>query len=128
MRSRDPVPGTISEKIIREVIEKGLDSLGQSPKQAVWFCLEKDFGFDREKLPKNLKTLEESLQKVFGLGYKFLETLFMRYLQEAIGQDLHGYGSFAECMKCLYTQERKKQKSLVQEPRSKIDVHDRNNT
>ena len=116
------MPGTISDKIVREVIEKGFDSLGQSPKQAVWFFLEKEFGFDREKLPENLKTFEEALQKLFGLGYNFLKTLFMRYLQEAVGEDLHGYSSFTECVKYLYEQAEEKAKISAAGTTFEIDV------
>ena len=116
------MPGTISDKIVREVIEKGLDSLGQSPKQAVWFCLEKDLGVDREKLHENLKTFEEALQKLFGIGYNFLKTLFMRYLQEAVGEDLHGYSSFTECVKYLYEQAEEKAKISAAGTTFEIDV------
>ena len=116
------MPGTISDKIVREVIEKGLDSLGQTPKQAVWFCLEKESGFDREKLPENLRTFEEALQKLFGFGYSFLKTLFMQFLQDAVGEDLHGYSSFTECVKYLYEQAEEKAKISAAGTTFEIDV------
>lgn len=105
----------ISEKLIRDVIEKGLDSLGQSPKQAVWFLLEKDYGFDRENLPKNLEKFEGALQKTFGLGYNFLKSLFIHYLEEATGENLKGCASLNQCIKRLYTKAKEKAKDETTE-------------
>ena len=49
----------ITDKIILEAIDKGLSLLGENPKQALWYCLEKDFKFDRQKVPENLKLLKK---------------------------------------------------------------------
>jgi hypothetical protein len=88
----------ITDEIILAVIDKGLASLGESPKQALWFCLEKDSNFDRNKVPENLEAFQQALQRFFGLGSNFLETLFIRYLSEATGEDLSSQSSFVECV------------------------------
>jgi hypothetical protein len=90
-----------SDQLICEVIEKGLDSLGESPKQSVWYCLEDKFKVYRDELPGNIVEFQEALQKIFGIGYSFLETLFRKYLEEATEQDFHDCKSFAECVNSL---------------------------
>lgn len=95
------MPNRFSDDVILEVIEKGLDSLGESPKKAIVYCLEENFHVHRDELPENIVKFEEALQKIFGLGYSFLETLFRQYLKEATGQDFHNCRSFAECVHSL---------------------------
>ncbi len=90
-----------SDKMVLDVIEKGLNSLGESPKKAIWFCLEKDFGFDRQKVPENLEAFQQTLQKFFGLGYFFLDALFRNYLAAATGEELGNYSSFAQTVHFL---------------------------
>lgn len=95
----------ISDELVLQVIERGFDALGESPKQAIWFCLEEKFGFNRKKVPENLKAFEEALQKLFGLGYDFLDVLFRQYLHEATGEKCHNCASFAECVSLLQSRE-----------------------
>jgi len=87
--------------LLLAIIEKGLDSLGETPKQALWFYLERDFAFSKKNIADNIDAFQEALQKFFGLGYSFLDTLFRRYLQEATGESLEGYSSFADCVNDL---------------------------
>jgi hypothetical protein len=102
----------VTNEIILDAIDKGLSSLGDCPKQAIWYRLEKDFKLDRNKVPENLDAFEETLESFFGLGYRFLESLFRQYLKEATGEDLQCYRTFADCISGL----RKKTES--------IEVHD----
>ena len=95
------MPQPISNGLILSIIEKGLDKLGNSPKSAIWYCLEKDYGFTHETIPENLKGFESILQKIFGLGYSFLDALFKQYLQDATGENLEGYRTFAESVEAL---------------------------
>jgi hypothetical protein len=89
------------DDIVIKAIDKGLSALGESPKQAVWYCLEKDFKLDRTKVPENLKAFEETLKKFFGLGYGFLDALFRVNLQQATGENFEGYKTFADCVQAL---------------------------
>ena len=93
----------IYDEIVLKVIEKGLNALGESPKQAIWFYLEREYNLDRKKVADNLTTFEEGLQKIFGMGYSFLSTLFRQYLEEATGKNFNDCASFAECVNNLYT-------------------------
>jgi len=84
------------------VIDRGLSALGETPKQAIWFCLENKFHFDRTKLPGNIEEFQDALEKTFGLGYSFLEALFREYLHEATGENFGPFVSFADCVNQLY--------------------------
>ena len=87
--------------LILDVIDKGLDALGQSPKNAIWFLLENDFKLNRNELPENVRDFQEVLQKIFGMGYNFLDTLFRHYLEEATGKTFRKDQSFCDCVECL---------------------------
>lgn len=91
----------LTDDIILGAIDKGLASLGESPKEALWSSLEKDFNFDRNKVPENVEAFTRVLQSFFGLGYNFLENIFIGYLSEVTGEDLSGQSSFVECVALL---------------------------
>ena len=95
----------ITDEIIMEVIDKGLSTLGENPKQATLFCIEKEFNISVQDMPKNIQQLQAALQKLFGLGYNFLDALFRKYLSEALGEDLSKCHSFAESVSILRNQE-----------------------
>ncbi len=84
--------------IVLAVIERGLDALGDSPKQAIWTFLEKDYNLDKNELPENIRTFHEALQKIFGLGCNFLDALFCNYLEQATGKQFPETQSFVECV------------------------------
>ncbi|MDG6223819.1 MAG: hypothetical protein IAX21_02605 [Candidatus Bathyarchaeota archaeon] len=88
-------------KIILDVIEKGLDALGSSPKQAIWSFLENDYNIEKDELPRNIKDFQDGLQKIFGLGYNFLDALFCDYLQQATGKQFAKNQNFVECVESL---------------------------
>ena len=90
----------ITDEMILTAIDRGFSALGDSPKQAIWYCLENDFKFDRNKVPENLEAFEETLKRFFGLGYSFLETLLLHYLCEVTGEKSNGQ-SFSEYVSYL---------------------------
>jgi hypothetical protein len=92
----------INDEMVLDIIDKGLGALGESPKQAIWYYLEKDFKINRLKLLENFDAVEKAFQTIFGLGYSFLESLFLHQLHETTGVDLQGYKSFADCIRSLH--------------------------
>jgi hypothetical protein len=89
------------DEIILGVIDRGFGALGENPKHALWYCLERDFNLSRQKVPENIKAFEKALQSFFGLGYNILDSLFLNYLCEAAGENLKEYQSFAEAVNHL---------------------------
>jgi len=73
------------EKILLEAVDEGLSTLGESPKQAVYFHLEKSFKIRKREIPYRIDDFAHSLDKIFGQGADFLEILIMKRLHEKIG-------------------------------------------
>ena len=92
------MPKPIDDFIVIMAIDHGLSVLGDSPKKALFFYLEKEFGLALQEIPKNIAVFEETLKKFFGLGYNSLDSLFRQSLQDTSGVNLQSCGSFAECV------------------------------
>lgn len=72
-------------KILLEAVEDGLCSLGDSPKQAIFFHLENSFEIKKDNIPANLAEFAKALEKIFGLGASYLEQLIVKSLYEKLG-------------------------------------------
>jgi hypothetical protein len=92
---------TITNGLILEIIDLGLNAVGDSGKKAVLFYLEQTSHFSREKIPENLELFEKSLRELFGLGYNFLDSILITKLQEATSENFSNHASFVECIKYL---------------------------
>ncbi len=79
------MPENNLRKILLEAVEEGLSSLGDSPKQAIFFHLEDFFEISKDKIPTNLTEFAEALEKIFGPGANFLEKLIAKRLYEKLG-------------------------------------------
>lgn len=72
-------------KLLLEAVDEGLSSLGDSPRQAVYFYLKKEFKLDKRGIPKKIEEFADAIERIFGLGAKFLEILIMKRLYEKVG-------------------------------------------
>lgn len=70
------------EKLLLEAIDEAMASIGESPKQAIYFHLEKDFSIQRQKIPCQIEEFVLAVEKIFGLGANFLESLMLKKLYE----------------------------------------------
>ncbi len=73
------------EKILLEAVENGLSSLGDSPKQAIFFHLEASFKIKKKHIPTNLTEFAKALERIFGPGAPYLEKLIVKHLYEKLG-------------------------------------------
>lgn len=73
------------EKLLLEAVDESLSSLGDSPKQAVYFHLKKTFDIKKLDIPHKIEEFADAMEKTFGLGAKFLEILIMKRLYEKVG-------------------------------------------
>jgi hypothetical protein len=53
----------MKDKLFLEVTDRILDPPGDTPKQALWFSLERDFNFNRQNMLENLEGFEDALLK-----------------------------------------------------------------
>lgn len=74
-------------RVLLDAIEGGLSSLGDSPKNAIFYHLETSFHLKKEDIPLNLLEFQQALDKVFGPGAPYLEKLIIRRLCERLGID-----------------------------------------
>jgi len=76
------------ENLLLEAVDEALASLGDSAKQAIYYHLEDKFKITKNEIPNRLKDFTEGLEKIFGLGARFIEILIMKKLYEKVGQHL----------------------------------------
>ena len=74
------------EKLLLKAIDEGLSSLGNSPRQAVYFYLEKRFNVKKREIPYKIDEFADAIEKIFGLGAKFLEICIIKQLYQDVGQ------------------------------------------
>ena len=72
-------------KILLEAVDEGLSSLGDSPKEAIFFHLENTFKIKKDKIPTNLTEFAKALERIFGPGAFYLEKLIVKRLYEKLG-------------------------------------------
>jgi len=73
------------EKLLLEAVDEGLSSLGDSAEHAIYFHLENTFKVSRRDIPYKIEEFADAIEKIFGLGAKFLEILIMKRLYEKVG-------------------------------------------
>lgn len=76
------------EELFLEAVDEALASLGDSVSQVIYFHLEKEFKIAKEEIPYNLNEFANGLEKIFGLGARFIEILVMKHLYQKIGRPL----------------------------------------
>jgi hypothetical protein len=67
-----------------EAIDEAFSSLGESPKTAIYFHLENSMGIKKREIPFRIDDFQNALEKIFGLGARLLEILFIKNLHEKI--------------------------------------------
>jgi hypothetical protein len=82
------LPQNNLRKILLEAVDEGLSSLGDSPKQAIFFHLETSFEISKDSIPANLTEFSKALEKIFGPGASYLEKLIVKRLYEKLGLEL----------------------------------------
>jgi hypothetical protein len=73
------------DEVLIQAIDDALSSLGRAPKTAIYHSLEQDFNIKKTEIPKKIGDFSDALEKIFGLGARHLEILFMKYLHSKLG-------------------------------------------
>jgi hypothetical protein len=77
------------DKLLLDSIDEALLSLGESAKQSVYFHLENSFKLTRRDIPQKLPDFQTAMEKLFGIGSRFIEILVMKNLYSKIGHPLN---------------------------------------
>ena len=67
-----------------EAIDEAFSSLGGSSKEAIYLHLENSMGIKRQEIPFRIVDFQNALEKIFGLGARALEILFVKNLHEKV--------------------------------------------
>jgi hypothetical protein len=78
----------VFDKVLLRAIDETLNSLGKSVGQSIYFHIENKFNVTRTEIPENLEEFQEGLEKIFGTGARFIETLIIRKLHDKTGTPL----------------------------------------
>lgn len=80
-------------KVLLAAIEEGLSSLGNSPREAIFYHLEASFQLKKEDIPLNMTEFKQALEKIFGPGTPYLEKLISTRLYEKLGLNFEDTGT-----------------------------------
>jgi hypothetical protein len=72
-------------ELLLEAIDEALSSLGESQKTAIYYHLKKEFNIKRLEIPERVEDFSRALERIFGLGARHLEILFMKSLYAKLG-------------------------------------------
>ncbi len=64
--------------MLLEAIDEALTTLGESVKKSVYFHLETTYKIKRHQIPTEIDEFSNSLDKMFGLGARYIEILIMK--------------------------------------------------
>jgi hypothetical protein len=73
------------EKLFIEAVDEGLETLGESGKQMIFFHLDKNYSVKRHEIPKKPEAFAKGLEKIFGAGASVLEKLIVKSLYSKLG-------------------------------------------
>jgi hypothetical protein len=73
------------DKLLLVSIDEALLSLGDSARQSIYFHIEKNFKVKRDEIPENLENFQLALEKIFGIGSRYIEILIMKNLYAKVG-------------------------------------------
>ena len=71
-------------RVLLDAIDGGLSSLGNSPKEAIFYHLESSSRLKKESIPLNLLEFQQALERTFGRR-AYLEKLIIRCFYEGLG-------------------------------------------
>jgi hypothetical protein len=78
----------VFDKLLLCAIDEALNSLGKSVRQAIYFYIENQFSVPRNEIPRNLQQFQEGLERIFGAGVQFVESLIIKNLATKFGRPL----------------------------------------
>ena len=71
-------------KLIREAIDYGLSSLGNSSKKKLYILLEKRFRIKKEEIHEKIYEFTQAIEEIFGFAAKIIEIQIMEWLYKQI--------------------------------------------
>lgn len=64
--------------MLLEAVDEALSTLGEGIKKSVYFHLEETYRINRLEIPGKIAEFSDALEKMFGLGSRYIEILVMK--------------------------------------------------
>ena len=71
-------------RLFIDAIDETFSSLGESAKTAIYYHLEQKFNIKKDEIPRSVENFAQAMDKLFGIGSKPLELMFMQRLNEKV--------------------------------------------
>jgi hypothetical protein len=72
-------------ELLLEAVDEVLSSLGDSPRQAIYYYLKEVFNLSKQDIPHRIDDFSRAIEEIFGSGARFLEIEIMKRLYEKVG-------------------------------------------
>lgn len=73
------------EELLSEAIDEALGALGDNVKLVVYYYLERNLGIEKRTIPKDMRSFQKELRRMFSDGAKVIEELIIKKLYDKIG-------------------------------------------
>jgi hypothetical protein len=83
-RAAKPKGGSEFDRLLLEAVDEGLGVLGESPRHAIYFWLEKNHGIGRDEIPQKLDAFTSSLEKMFSFGAFYIQRQILEKLHSKL--------------------------------------------
>jgi hypothetical protein len=107
------------EKLLLDSVDEALLLLGESARQSIYFHFEKEFNLSREEIPIRLEEFQCAIERLFGIGSRYIEILVMKNLHKKIGLPVRTdqsvqfeFVKYVDNVRCSYSPETCKKESL----------------
>lgn len=81
-----PIPNSDEfSNLLIDAIDKALSSLGEAPKSAIYFHLERVLNLSKREIPARIDEFSNAIEDLFGLGARFLEIHIIQNLHSEVG-------------------------------------------
>jgi len=75
------------DKTLLEAVDHALLAFGESPKEAIYYHLNKTFKLQREDIPEDTDKFSHALNTIFGPGAEIIEKLIVKNLYNRLNLD-----------------------------------------
>jgi len=76
------------DELFLEALDEALLALGESARQSIYFHLADKFKIEKKAILSCLEAFECGLNRIFGIGARYIEILIMKKLYERVGKPL----------------------------------------
>ncbi len=77
------------DRLLIDSIDDALLSLGALARESIYLHIERTFNLTRNEIPQRLEQFQLALEKIFGLGSRFIEILIMKNIHRKTSDTLY---------------------------------------